>query len=39
VATYETFELAYLLEVERFKAKVGGREEDFPLALRVTSIF
>ena len=39
VAKYETPELAYLVEVERFKAKVGGREEISPVALRVTSIF
>ena len=30
--------LAYLVEVERLRAKVGGREEITPLALRVTSI-
>jgi len=39
VAKYETPELAYLVEVERFKAKVGGGEELAPVALRVTSIF
>lgn len=39
IAKYETPELAYLVEVERFKAKVGGREELSPVALRVTSIF
>jgi ketosteroid isomerase-like protein len=39
VAKYETPELAYLVEVERFQAKVGGREELAPVALRVTSIF
>jgi ketosteroid isomerase-like protein len=38
-AKYETPELAYLVEVERFKAKVGGSEELAPVALRVTSIF
>jgi ketosteroid isomerase-like protein len=27
------------VEVERFRAKVGGREELAPVALRVTSIF
>jgi hypothetical protein len=35
VAKYETPELAYLVEVERFKAKVGGRQELAPVALRV----
>jgi ketosteroid isomerase-like protein len=39
IAKYETPELAYLVEVERFTAKVGGREELSPVALRVTSIF
>ena len=39
IAKYETPELAYLVEVERFRAKVGGRKELAPVALRVTSIF
>jgi ketosteroid isomerase-like protein len=39
VAKYETPELAYLVEIERFNAKVGGSEEIVPIALRVTSIF
>jgi ketosteroid isomerase-like protein len=39
VAKHETPDLAYLVEVERFKAKVGGREELASVALRVTSIF
>ena len=39
IAKYETAELAYLVEVERFNAKVGGRQEPVPVALRVTSIF
>ncbi len=34
-----TTELAYLVEVERCRAKVGGREDLTPVALRVTSIF
>jgi len=38
VAKYVTPELAYIVEVERYKAKVGGREEITPFALRVTSI-
>ena len=36
---YVTPELAYIVEVERFKAKVGGRQEVAPFALRVTTIF
>jgi ketosteroid isomerase-like protein len=39
ISKYETPELAYLVEVERYKAKVGEREELAPVALRVTSIF
>jgi len=39
VATNVTPELAYIVEVERYRAKVGGSEEVVPVALRVTSIF
>ena len=39
VAKYVTADLAYIVEVERFKAKVAGREDVTPLSLRVTSIF
>jgi ketosteroid isomerase-like protein len=39
VAKYVTPELAYLVEMERFKAKVGAREEATQVTLRVTSIF
>ena len=39
LAKYVTPELAYLVEVERCKAKVGGREDLSAVALRVTSIF
>jgi ketosteroid isomerase-like protein len=39
VAKYANPELAYIVEVERYKAKVGGGEELAPIALRVTSIF
>jgi ketosteroid isomerase-like protein len=39
VAKEVTPDLAYVVEVERFTAKVGGREEATPLALRCTSIF
>jgi ketosteroid isomerase-like protein len=34
-----TADLAYILEIERFEAKVGGSEEVTPVGLRVTSIF
>jgi ketosteroid isomerase-like protein len=39
VAKYVTGDLATLHETERWKAKVGGREDVSPFALRVTSIF
>jgi ketosteroid isomerase-like protein len=32
-------DLAYIVEVERFRSKVGGRKEVAPVSLRVTSIF
>jgi ketosteroid isomerase-like protein len=38
VAKYVTSELAYIVEVERYGAKVGGGEEISPVTLRVTSI-
>jgi ketosteroid isomerase-like protein len=38
VAKYVTPELAYIVEVERLKAKVAGREDIAPVDLRVTSI-
>lgn len=38
VATYITPDLAYIVEVERFEAKVGGKEKITSGALRVTSI-
>ncbi len=39
VEKYVTPELAYIVRVERAKAKVGASEELAPIALRVTSIF
>ena len=39
VAKYVTPELAYVVWIERPKAKVGGSEEITPFALRVTMIF
>ena len=39
VAKYVTPELAYSVWVERAKAKIGGREDIVPSALRVTMIF
>ena len=34
-----TAELAYLVELESYRAKVGGSDELAPMGLRVTSIF
>jgi ketosteroid isomerase-like protein len=39
MAKYATAELAYIVEVERYLAKVGGRQDVTPVSLRVTSIF
>ena len=39
VAKYVTPELAYVVQVERLEAKVGGEGEITPYALRVTMIF
>jgi ketosteroid isomerase-like protein len=39
VAKYVTPELAYTVWIEQVKAKVGGRDEIVPTALRVTMIF
>ena len=39
VVKYVTPELAYIVETERTKAKVGGREDVTPSALRATMIF
>jgi ketosteroid isomerase-like protein len=38
VAKYVTPELAYVVEVERLKAKIGGGEDITPYTLRVTMI-
>ena len=39
LAKYVTAELAYTLEMERCQAKVGGRDNVTPIAVRVTTIF
>ena len=39
VAKYVTAELAYLVQIEREKAKLGVRQDITPYALRVTMIF
>ena len=39
VAKYTTAELAYTVEIERCQAKVEGRDDVTPIAVRVTTIF
>ena len=39
IAKYVTPELAYIVEVDRLKAKIGGSIEFTPVALRATSVF
>jgi ketosteroid isomerase-like protein len=39
VSTVITAELAYTVEIERFRARVGGSEELTPIAVRATSVF
>jgi ketosteroid isomerase-like protein len=39
ISKFVTADLAYIVEVERLKSKVGGREDISPVDLRVTSIF
>jgi ketosteroid isomerase-like protein len=39
VAKHVTADLALLVEVERLSARMGGREDATPVALRTTSVF
>ncbi len=39
VAKYVTPELAYVVQIERAEAKIGGREDITPYAVRATMIF
>lgn len=39
IAKCVTSELAYIVEVEQLRSKVGGRSDVTPLALRATSVF
>ena len=39
VAKHVTEDLALLVEVERLRAKMGGRKDARPVALRTTSVF
>ena len=38
IGKYVTPDLAYIVEVERLNAKLGGREEAAPVTLRTTSV-
>jgi ketosteroid isomerase-like protein len=38
-STVVTPDLAYIVEIESFRAKVGGTEEMHPVSVRVTTIF
>lgn len=39
VSSYATSDLAYEVEVHRFKARLGGAEKTAPVSLRVTTIY
>jgi ketosteroid isomerase-like protein len=39
VSSFGTPDLVCLVEVERYRTKVGGREDLVPIELRVTSVF
>lgn len=39
VSGYESSDLAYIVELETYRSKVGGAEDITPLALRVTTVF
>jgi ketosteroid isomerase-like protein len=39
ISAYSSGDLAYVVEIERFRVKVGGAPEPAPSSLRVTTIF
>jgi uncharacterized protein (TIGR02246 family) len=39
ISEYETADLAYIVEIERNRMKLGGADESSPVALRVTTIY
>ena len=39
ISTVVTRELAYIVEIESYRARVGGAEEVAPVAVRVTTVF
>ena len=38
IAEYATPDLAYIVEIERFRSKIGGADEITPFSLRVTTV-
>ena len=39
ISTVVTADLAYTVEIERYRARVGGAEDKKPVAVRVTTVF
>jgi ketosteroid isomerase-like protein len=39
ISEYATADLGYVIEIERFRSKIGGGDKLVPFALRVTTIF
>jgi ketosteroid isomerase-like protein len=39
ISTVATADLAYTVEIERYRARVGGAEDKSPVAVRVTTVF
>ena len=39
ISEYATADLGYIIEIERYRSKVGGVDKPVPIALRVTTIF
>ena len=39
ISEYATADLGYVLEIERFRSKIGGGDKLVPFVLRVTTIF
>ena len=39
ISEYATPDLAYVVEMERIEAKIGGSSERTPVTLRVTTVF
>jgi ketosteroid isomerase-like protein len=39
ISEYATADLGYIVEVERFRSKIGGADELVPISLRATTIF